>query len=129
MTAADSNLVLRVILGDEPQHSRRAVAWLERQPDNSVLLLDAVLVEVLFILESKRLYAMARSDFMPILLEFFGGAVWCVSALSWRALALYESTRLDYVDCLLAALCEAGEVDAVATFDQALQKRVGQTVV
>ena len=129
MTVADSNVILRLLLGDVPHQSERATNWLGEQPELSVLIADAVLVEVLFLLESKRAYGIARADFIPMLLRLLRSAPWRVSSLTMQALTLFENSKLDYVDCLLWAMQDNSGVSAVATFDKELQKQLNDSVL
>ena len=128
-SVADSNFYLRLLTGDTPEQSSRAVAWLRSQPEASVLVLDTVLVEVLFLLESNRAYGIKRADFLPELLLLIRSLQWRVSPLTALALEHFAATKLDYVDCLLLAMRESGQVTAVATFDKGLQKALGQSVL
>ncbi len=129
MGVADSNVYLRLLLGDVASQSERAIDWLSRQPESSVLVVDAVLVEVLFLLESKRAYGLKRADFMPELMRLLSGLPWYMHPLTAAALERFTASRLDFVDCLLLAMHEMGGTSEVATFDKALLKALGNTVV
>src|SRR5258706_5658059 len=103
-SVADSNFYLRLLTGDTPEHSTRAIAWLRGQPEASILVLDAVLVGVLFLLESTRAYGLKRTDFLPELLLMIRGLQWRVPPLTAQALEYFAATKLDYADCLLLAM-------------------------
>jgi predicted nucleic-acid-binding protein len=127
LSVADSNVYLRLLLGDVPAQSDKALNWLAKQPDASVLVSDAVLVEVLFLLESKRAYGLKRSDFLPRLLKLLHAAPWRVLPLTEVALELFAGSKLDYVDCLLWVMKDTDVVAEVMTFDKALQKKVKES--
>lgn len=129
MTIVDSNVLLRLLLGDVPVQSAKALNWLAEQPAASVWVIDAVLVEVLFLLESKRAYGLRRQDFMPALLQLLGSTPWRLSALTSQALTGFATSKLDYVDCLLIAMQDNNGVNLVATFDKDLQKQLGDAVL
>lgn len=129
MTTADSNVYLRLLLGDLPDQAEVALAWLELQPAATILVVDSVLVEVLFLLESKRTYGLARAEFLPGLLRLISSGPWQILSLTARALSLYGDSKLDYVECLLWAMQSDGEVTKVATFDKDLQNKLGGSVL
>lgn len=125
MFAADSNILLRLLVGDVPQQSEEALRWLEKQSSESVLVVDAVLVEVLFLLESTRAYGIKREHFTPQLMALLRSDPWKLSDKSWQALERFSFSKLDYTDCLLASLQDIGIVRGVITFDKALAKQTG----
>src|SRR5438093_11686652 len=58
----DSNVIVRFVAGDHPDHSPRARAYLEAldRPPNEAHVLEGVLVEAINVLTSPRLYAFPR---------------------------------------------------------------------
>jgi predicted nucleic acid-binding protein len=58
----DTNVVVRFVAGDHPDHSPRARAYLEAldQPPNEAPILEGVLIEAINVLTSPRLYAFPR---------------------------------------------------------------------
>lgn len=124
MTAADSNVILRLLLGDVPEQTSKALAWLNKQPNNSVIVTDAVLVEILFLLESKRAYRLSRATFYPLLMKVLRSKPWKLAPLTRNALEIFRESRLDYTDCLLIAMHQGGVVSEVATFDKDMHKKL-----
>ena len=61
----DSNVLLRLLIGDVPEQRDRALGWLDPAPGGSVLVIDAVLVKLLFQLESRSGYGLPRSTHLP----------------------------------------------------------------
>lgn len=125
MTAADSNVLLRLFLNDVPAQADTVLAWLIKQPRSSVIVTDSVLTEVLFLLESKRAYGYVRAEFMPKLLQLLGLSSWQVTSLTQQALQIFTESKLDYTDCLLLAMQERKVVSGVATFDKELIAQTG----
>lgn len=113
MIALDTNIVVRLLAGDDPQQSRRAAEFLE---DNAVFVSLTVLLETEWVLRS--VYDLECGAVLRGLRRFLGlpnvtmeGTGRVVRALSW-----YEQ-GLDFADALhLASGVEMG-ADAFATFD------------
>jgi predicted nucleic-acid-binding protein len=129
LTTVDANVLLRLFLNDELIQAKKATVWLARQPASTVLVTDSVLVEVLFQLESKRAYGIERANFMPRLGRALSATAWLLHPVTLEALRIFAATKLDYVDCLLAAMQASGDVSAVATFDKGLQKQLGEAAL
>lgn len=114
----DTNVLIRFLTHDDPKQTPQADAlFREAEAGRCVLVLDAiVLVEAVWVLSSvynqpreKIAESLARLVFMP--------GIRCKEArVTLGALSRYKQSKLDIVDCFLAAQAVA-EGDAVATFD------------
>lgn len=83
----------------------------------------------MFVLSSPTLYGRNRSDIARALKVLFGGnSVNLDHKLSvLEALDLYETTRLDFEDCLAVAHASRVSGDRIFTYDRALGRVAGVT--
>ncbi len=119
----DANLVLRFLLNDHPELSDRAAGLFARAAAGEcVLVLPSVVVaECVCVLRS--FYDKSHADISRVLssLATRRGLLSDEPALVVDALDRMARTRLDYVDCYLAARAADAD-DTVATFDKGLRK-------
>lgn len=119
----DTNVVLRLILEDLPEQ-HRAVRALIDQEAGQLLVADAAVIEVIFVLT--RHYRFTRREIH----EIVGGLVELPKiqanrSLIKRALAIFiKHPKLSFEDCYLAVLAEANEALPLWTFDEKLAKQV-----
>lgn len=115
MKYIDTNILVRVITGDDQTLAAKAIAAIEHGVQHEFYILDAVLTELCFILEFHT-YAMARSDIAAAIEALIASPQIVVEESTRSALKLYaKHVKLDYVDCLLLA---RGGKDGVLTFDK-----------
>lgn len=123
MKYIDTNVLVRIITGDDQVLANKAIAEIERGGKEDFCIIDAVLVELCFILEFHT-YAMARVDIVKAIEGLIAAPQITVSDQTSRALELYgKHPKLDYADCLLFVL---GGKHGVLTFDTDLQKTLLQ---
>lgn len=119
MIYLDTNVLVRVITGDDPLLANRAITTIQSGGQNDFGMLDAILVEVCFVLEFHD-YKMARADIADALEILAAIPQILASKTTLSALKLYRRhPKLDYADCLLVS---TGGKDGVFTFDKDLQK-------
>ena len=119
MKYLDTNVLVRIITGDDPALAEKAIALIESGGQGEFHIVHAVLVELCFVLEFHT-YRMARTDIVDAVEALIATPQVTISEKARAALALYrQHLKLDYVDCLLFAL---GGTRGVVTFDKALQK-------
>jgi predicted nucleic-acid-binding protein len=119
MRYIDTNILVRVITGDDKTLADKAITEFEKGTQNEFCIIDAVLVELCFILEFHA-YAMARADIIAALEALIGVPQITVSDKTLIALKLYgQRPKLDYADCLLFVL---GGKNGVLTLDKDLQE-------
>jgi predicted nucleic acid-binding protein len=104
----DSNVIIRAVTNDHPDHSPRAQAYLTRlaQPvEQATTLTEAVLVETALVLSSPRLYNLPRAQIAQLLTDVVSlpGLVLPDRDVYLEALAIYERSSVDFVDALNAA--------------------------
>lgn len=116
----DTNVLVRHLTDDPPEQARRASSFLARAEE--LLLTDLVAAEVVYVLES--FYEVEREGVAELLRAIlaFRSIVVLDPSLLLRALEIYEVDRLDFADAYLVANAEASGVEAVASFDRAMDR-------
>ncbi len=123
MIYIDTNVLIRVISGDDQALADKAIAQIESGAQNEYCIVDSVLVELCFVLEFHA-YAMVRADIVAAVEALIATPQVTVTDKTIAALKLYkEYPKLDYADCLLFVL---GGKHGVLTFDKELQKELLQ---
>jgi predicted nucleic acid-binding protein len=116
----DTNVWIRHLTGDPPDQAGLATDFLASA--RRLELPDVVVAECVHVLESVygverwRIAEMMRSALSIAAMRLYDGA-------QLRALELYETIGLDYVDSYLLAYAEYGHHDPVVTFDRELKER------
>ncbi len=133
MLLLDTNILIRFIAGDDPDHSPRTLDFFDRLNSGEVraLLLDGVIVEATQVLSSKRYFAGSRATIVNALQVIIGlyGLNVQNREVHRAALQVYATSKLDYVDCLLIALVQLGEADEILSFDRDFDRVDGITRV
>jgi predicted nucleic acid-binding protein len=103
--AVDTNVLLRLLVGDEPAQAARARQLFDRADadQTAVWVSDTVLVELAWTLA--RAYGRDRADIVKAL----------------RALSSHATVSLESADCMLCAKAVAAGCDQVATFDRGMK--------
>jgi len=121
MRYVDTNVLIRVITGDSPTLAKKAIIEIQSCGQNELCILDAILVEVCFVLEFHD-YRMARTDIANAILTIISTPQIYASTDTIHALEMYKRVpKLDYADCLLTIM---GGENGVLTFDADLQKNL-----
>ncbi len=118
MTAVDTNVLVRIVVNDDPAQSVRAADFLRKQ--DRIFLAKTVLLEVEWVLRSG--YHLGRLEVLAILHRILtmGNVEVEDEAGVARAMEWYEK-GMDFSDSLHVA--SAGPERSFATFDAALRKR------
>jgi len=118
----DTNVILRYLLGDHPTFSPQAAAFMQEvyKGAKKVQILESVLVECIYVME--KYYQISRSEIVDKLSKIlnFSGIVNRDRSEMLIALLNYQSSKIDIVDCLLAARSSPSKI--VISFDKDLQK-------
>ncbi|MBX7061692.1 MAG: PIN domain-containing protein [Pyrinomonadaceae bacterium] len=125
MTSLDTNVVLRLLLGDVPHQTAKGVALLRK---TKCYLTDAVAVEVIYVLE--KVYKNPRSHIVSLVRKLLMiDNLSCTEFVLTEVLELYQrQPALSIIDCY--ASVEAAKTDnSFATFDKKLVKYGGTHVV
>ncbi len=116
----DTNVLVRHLTGDPPDMARRATAFLGETSD--LLLSDLIVAETVYVLES---YYEAPRDQIAVSIRSLVAfeSILTVSAdVILRAVEIYEVDRLDFAEAYLVACAESTGVNAVASFDTAIDR-------
>lgn len=119
----DTNMVLRYLLNDVSAQFAVAKEVFDqlRTSERTALLLESVLAECVYVL---KLYYQVPKDELTEMLDYvlrYPGIVNTDKPSLREALKLYAANNIDFVDCLLVAKAQIGEMDLV-TFDQGLKR-------
>jgi predicted nucleic acid-binding protein len=116
----DTNVLVRHLTGDPPEQAARATRLLAEA--EQLLLADLIVAEVVYVLES--FYEVPRprvAELVRAIIAFPAIGV-ADESLLLRVLEVYEVHRLDFADAYLVAQAEAAGVDAVVSFDKAIER-------
>mgnify|MGYP000880630413 CR=1 FL=1 len=121
----DTNVILRYLLDDHPDHSKRALAIIEQaeRGEITVRIPVHVICETVYILEGQDYTRMQICDSLTRFLAIPGIRTEQLPAVQ-IALTLYRDKNVDFSDALLYAQCsESG--DTVLTFKKKHFRRLG----
>ncbi|MDZ7857062.1 type II toxin-antitoxin system VapC family toxin [Sphaerotilus sp.] len=131
MIAVDTNVVVRLLVSDDPIQSQRAQQLFDDHAphDGSLWLSDVVVVEVAWTLA--RAYDRSRSDIAKALNALTHHATVALESPAEirAALALYAQGPADFADCLLAVKAERHGCEQVVTFDRKMRRLPGVSVL
>ena len=119
---ADTNVVLRYLLGDHPEFSPRADVFFQDVYEGvkKTEILDIVIVECVYVME--KYYEIPKAEITAKLSGIlnFQGIVNTNKPQVLSALLKYEATNTDIVDCILAAT--STESRPVISFDSDMKR-------
>jgi predicted nucleic-acid-binding protein len=112
---------MRHLTADPPDQAARATRFLEKS-DEELLLADLIVAEVVYVLES--FYEVERANVAECVRAIlaFDRIQVVDEDLLLRAVEIYEVDRLDFAEAYLIASAERSGVDAVASFDQSIDR-------
>lgn len=123
MIALDTNVLVRLVLRDDEAQAQRSRELVETHAhsDASLFVSDVVLAEFAWALRSR--YALRDKAIARTLRAMLDNATlaWQSRAAAVEALRLFEQGSVDFPDCLVVALAQSHDCEAVATFDQGLR--------
>jgi predicted nucleic-acid-binding protein len=121
--ALDTNVLVRLVLRDDEAQAQRARKLVEThaRSDASLFVSDVVLAEFAWVLRSR--YALSGKAIARTLRAMLDNATlaWQSRAAAVEALRLFEQGSVDFPDCLVVALAQSHNCEAVATFDQGMR--------
>ena len=127
----DTNIILRHLLDDHPQHSPRATAFLLRveRGELQVRTTDTVVFETVFTLQ--RHYHQPRVAIRAAVLPIIElpGIVLPGKRRYRRVFDLYVDLNLSFADAYHAVLVESLKLDAVLSFDRGFDRVPGITCI
>jgi predicted nucleic acid-binding protein len=122
MLFIDTNTILRYLTRDDPDKAARVKSLLERAQRKEVILVTnaAVITELVFVLSSPRLYNLPRDQVRALLLPIvtIKGLKLPYRRSIQRALDLYATTPVDFVDALIIAEMERQKLTEIVSYDE-----------
>lgn len=131
MIAVDTNVLVRLVVGDDPKQGRAAQRLLlqARRSGESVYVADAVLCELVWVLTSRyKLNRTACASALEALLDVELIEVEGAAALE-SAVRSYATGRGDFADYLIRERSRAAGATEIVTFDRALKGEEGFRVI
>ena len=130
MIGIDTNVLVRYIAQDDAAQSRRATSFIEKECNEAVpgFVGLVVLVEVVWVSESS--YGATREEVAEIVRRILSIKQLVVqdAETAWKALRLFESSKADFADCLVAHSAVSAGCKRVVTFDKQAS-RAGMTLL
>ncbi len=118
----DTNVVLRYLLGDHPEFSPKAEAFMfdVSKGVKKTEILDVVIVECIYVME--KYYEIPKTEIVEKLSGIlnFSGIVNPDRSEILEALLKYENSNIDIVDCILAVHSSPEKI--VISFDKDMKK-------
>ncbi len=118
----DTNVFIRLLARDDPEKTRRCLELFKRAERGEVSLVtsESVVAEVVYVLSSPSLYHLSRDEvarlLRPILL--LRGLKLEHKGSFFTALDLYESSNLDFEDCLSVAHLQRARLAGIYSYDR-----------
>ena len=121
MTYLDSNVLVRIITGDDIATAERLLQIIDQAKKNDFYIDSTVLTEVCFVLEFHD-YNMPRGSIASALKNILSAPQISSPKLAKTALHLYaKHTKLDFTDCWLIALAK-DNADDILSLDKHFNK-------
>lgn len=116
----DTNLFIRYLTNDDPAKADRVERLLDDAAAGVVKLVttEMVIAEVVWVLESG--YALKNTDIAPLIRGILAtpGLDVINGAQVARAVALYETANIDFIDGYIAAVMEKQGITELYSFDR-----------
>ena len=126
MQFVDTNIFLRFLTNDDPVKARKCFDLFENARLGKIKLqtTESVLTEVVYILSSKKLYALSPKEIYERILPMI--KIKTLKILNkktlLRAFQLYIRYKLDIEDSILLAQMEDGRVKEIFSYDRGFDK-------
>lgn len=121
----DTNIIVRFVTADDKQKQEKVAALFEQIEKGKItaFIPDVIFAEIVFVLISKKLYALSKKTIEAVLLPIIN-----LSHTKFhrkksikRALELFVKYDLDFEDALIAAYAEKGK-NEIVSFDSDFKK-------
>lgn len=114
----DTNLIIRFLINDDPQKVAKVEKLLKDQ-DNKNIILDTVIAEIIWVLNSY--YNLTKSDIIEKIAALIQvNTIECNSFLIGRALSIWREYNISYIDAYLASVAELGNM-TLYSYDEKFQ--------
>ena len=122
----DANVFLRYLTDDDREKADRVATVLSRAAKGDVKLVttELVLAEVVWVLESS--YGLKNREIVPLIRGILAtpGIEVVNGDLVGRALDIYQTDNVDFVDGYIAAVMEARKIREILSFDRKHMARI-----
>ena len=125
MQSLDTNIVLRLLVGDVPEQAAKIEEMLAAAKPNSFAVADAVFFECAWVL-SGPLYGFDRGMVGDMLLQVTRiGQINCNRTMLQRAIPRYvQNSTISFTDACLVTYVELNNAAPLLTFDKHLAKAI-----
>lgn len=127
MMGLDTNILVRLLVRDDPSQTEQAQAFLDTHctQDSPAFINSVVLAELVWVLANP--YGYSRSAIVQALEQLMAGndRVFEHHDEVRTAVKAFGSSRIDFVDALIAAINRARGCQATATFDRRASRHDG----
>lgn len=121
----DTNVIIRLLTEDDKVKQEKAALLFEKIKEGKVtaFIHDVIFAEVIFVLVSKKLYAVPKKTIQAILIPIVNlpNIKFYRKKNIKRALELFVKYDLDFEDALIAAYAEKGK-NEIFSFDRDFEK-------
>ena len=125
----DTDVIIRLLTGDDPAKQAAADALFERVEKGEITLAapDTVIADAVYVLASPRLYGLPRPEVAAQLSTLVALPAFQVQnrAAVLAALALYARTSLDFGDALLVAAMQEHGAHVLYSYDSDFDRLAG----
>ena len=129
MIAVDTNILIRLLVRDDPGQTALAERLLQEAADagEQCFISDPVLCEVEWVLESS--YQATREDILAAMQELLAGDLFVFEdrEVLRQVIARFQESKADLPDCLIGAKARARGARTTYTFERVLAKEQGFT--
>ena len=113
----DTNILVRLMTNDVPALAQEAMHQVQKSRPGELVIIDAVLVELFFVLEFNRKYQFSRDKIAVIFNGIMSIPQFKLSDIAKAAYGLFvDIKKLDFTDCLIAVSGNSKK-ESVITFD------------
>lgn len=131
MIGLDTNVVLRLLLNDDPAQKMRAAKLIQqaKKLDPRTIITLAVVLEMEWVLRSRAKMSKTQTLIVfDLLLESYDIEIDNEKALE-QALHIYANTAADFAECLFLAQYQRMGCDTMLTFDAKAARMAGVELV
>ena len=126
----DTNLFIRYLTNDDPAKADKVDKLLDDAAAGNLKLVttEMVMAEIVWVLESG--YSLKNSDIAPLVRGILAtpGLEVINAALVARAVELYETVNIDFIDGYIAAIMEQRGITELYSFDRKHISRIKKVV-
>lgn len=130
METFDTNVVVRLVLGDDPaQAALAARSWSDALGKGGIFLPVVVLVELVWVLAQVANLDRPRIHSELVRLTSLKGMVVEREAIVRAAILRYESSSADFADCVILESARAADAIPVLSFDRRFARIEGVSLL